>query len=61
LLLKAVNSYSGTDSSDIRQALPARRIRRKTRAHSPADESEYNDINTDRELFAIHDISRSLA
>jgi VWFA-related protein len=61
LLLKAVNSYSGAQSSGFAAGATSTTNQVEDASSFTADEQEYNDINTDRELFAIEDISRSLA
>ncbi|MBT9332140.1 VWA domain-containing protein [Acidipila sp. 4G-K13] len=61
LLLKAVNSYSGNEGSGFAAGATSTTNQVEDASSFTADEQEYNDINTDRELFAIEDISRSLA
>jgi VWFA-related protein len=61
LLLKAVNSYSGNEGSGFGLGATSTTNQVEDASSFTADEEEYNDINTDRELFAIEDISRSLA
>lgn len=61
LLLRAVGGYSGTQGSgyDLGATSTTNQVE-DTTSFTP-DESEYNDLNTDRELFAIEDISHALA
>ncbi|HET8635310.1 MAG TPA: VWA domain-containing protein [Acidobacteriaceae bacterium] len=59
LLLNAVNSYSGASAQGLGSDTSTNQVEDAT-SYSP-DESEFNDLNTDRELFAIATISKSLA
>ncbi len=60
LLLRAVNSYSGGSGQGYAQGATSTTNQvEDTTAFTP-DETEYNDINTDRELFAIAAIARAL-
>jgi VWFA-related protein len=61
LLLKAVNAYGGTQGSGFGSGATSTSNQVEDASSFSPDESEYNDINTDRELFAIEDISKSLA
>ena len=61
LLLNAVNSYSGDQSSGFQAGATSTTNQVEDTTSFTADESEYNDLNTDRELFAIASISKSLA
>ncbi len=61
LLLKAVNSYSGTQEQGYEPGATSTTNQVEDATSFTPDEQEYNDINTDRELFAIEDISKSLA
>ena len=61
LLLKAVNAYSGTQGSGFEAGATSTTNQVEDASSFTPDESEYNDVNTDRELFAIEDISHSLA
>ncbi len=61
LLLNAVNSYSGDESQGFQQGSTSTTNQVEDTTSFTADESEYNDLNTDRELFAIASISKSLA
>ena len=60
-LLHAVSQYNGSEGQGFAPgATSTTNTTEDSTAYSP-DESEYNDINTDRELFAISTISKSLA
>src|SRR5271166_3104629 len=61
LLLNAVNSYSGDQSSGFQAGATSTTNQVEDTTSFTADESEYNDLNTDRELFAIASVSKSLA
>ncbi len=61
LLLKAVAGYSGTQGAGYGPGATSTSNQVEDASSFTADESEYNDINTDRELFAIEDIAKSLA
>jgi VWFA-related protein len=60
LLLHAVNSYSGTEEQGFGAGATSTSNQVEDASSFSADEEEYNDINTDRELFAIEDIAKSL-
>lgn len=60
-LITEVGAYNGTEGQGFTPGATANSNQvEDTTAYTP-DESEYNDINTDRELFAIKAISQSLA
>src|SRR6202453_690800 len=60
-LLNTVNAYSGTQGSGFQSGATSTTNQvEDTTAFTP-DEQEYNDVNTDRELFAFEDIAHSLA
>ena len=60
-LLNAVNKYSGTQGAGFQSGATSTTNQvEDTTAFTP-DEQEYNDVNTDRELFAFEDIAHSLA
>ena len=60
LLLRAVGKYSGGQSSGyVAGATGTTNQVEDTTGYTP-DESDYNDLNTDRELFAIASIARAL-
>jgi VWFA-related protein len=61
LLLKAVNSYNGTQGAGYGLGATSTSNQVEDASSFTPDESEYNDLNTDRELFALEDISKSLA
>ena len=61
LLLKAVNSYSLGAGEGFQAGATATTNQTEDASSYTADESEFNDLNTDRELFAIQAISKSLA
>ena len=61
LLLAAVNRYSGTQGSGFQPGATSTTNQVENASSFTPDESEYNDLNTDRELFAIEDIAKSLA
>ncbi|MGB6132135.1 MAG: VWA domain-containing protein [Acidobacteriaceae bacterium] len=60
LLLHAVNSYSGTQGQGFAPGATSTTNQVEDATSFTADEEEYNDINTDRELYAIEDIAKSL-
>ncbi len=60
-LLKAVNSYGGAQSEGFEPCATSTTNQVEDASSFTADESEYNDLNTDRELFAIEEISKSLS
>ncbi|HSY00746.1 MAG TPA: VWA domain-containing protein [Acidobacteriaceae bacterium] len=60
LLLKAINAYSGPQAAGFAPGATSTTNQVEDSSSFTADESEYNDINTDRELFAIEDIAKSL-
>ncbi|QNI34806.1 VWA domain-containing protein [Alloacidobacterium dinghuense] len=60
LLLNAVNSYSGDQTQGFAPGSTSTTNQVEDTTAYTADESEYNDINTDRELFAIATIAKSL-
>ncbi len=60
-LINEVGAYNGTEGQGFAQGANANSNQTEdTTAYTP-DESEYNDVNTDRELFALRSISQSLA
>ncbi|WP_446741669.1 VWA domain-containing protein [Silvibacterium acidisoli] len=61
LLLNAVNSYGGDQGQGFQPGATSTSNQTEDTSSFTADESEYNDLNTDRELFAISSISKSLA
>lgn len=61
LLLQAVNSYSGTQGAGFGLGATSTTNQVEDATSFTPDEEEYNDINTDRELFAFEDIAHALA
>jgi len=60
-LINEVGAYNGTEGQGFAQGANANSNQvEDTTAYTP-DESEYNDLNTDRELFALRAVSQSLA
>jgi VWFA-related protein len=60
-LVREVGAYNGTEGQGCTEGANANSNQvEDTTAYTP-DESEYNDLNTDRELFALRSISQSLA
>ena len=59
-LLAKVSSYDDTTGSSFSQGANADTNQVEDATGYTPDEEEYNDINTDRELFAIRSIARSL-
>ena len=60
-LLHAVSQYNGSEGQGFAPGATSTTNTTEDSTAYTADESEYNDINTDRELFAISTISKSLA
>ena len=59
-LIREVGAYNGTESQGFAEGATANSNQEEdTTAYTP-DESEYNDVNTDRELFAIRSVAQSL-
>ena len=61
LLLTAVARYSGTQQGGFAAGATSTTNQVEDASSFTADESEYNDLNTDRQLFAIAQIAKSLA
>ena len=61
LLLKAVESYSAGAGEGYQLGATSTTNQVEDATSFTADESEFNDINTDRELFAIQAVAKSLA
>ena len=61
LLLNAVNAYSAGAGQGFQSGATSTTNQTEDTTSFTADESEYNDLNTDRELFAISSLSKSLA
>ncbi len=59
-LIDEVGVYNGTEGQGYTQGANANSNQVEDTTGYTPDESEYNDINTDRELFALRAISKSL-
>jgi VWFA-related protein len=59
-LINEVAVYNGTEGQGFAQGATANTNQVEDTTGFTADESEYNDLNTDRELFALRAISKSL-
>jgi VWFA-related protein len=60
-LINEVGAYNGTEGQGFAQGANSNTNQvEDTTAYTP-DESEYNDLNTDRELFALRAVSQSLS
>ncbi len=60
LLLRAVAKYSGGSSNDFALAGTSSSNQVEDTTGFTADNTDYNDLNTDRELFAIQSIAKAL-
>jgi VWFA-related protein len=60
-LINEVGAYNGTEGQGFALGATANTNQVEDTTAYTADESEYNDINTDRELYALKAISQSLA
>ncbi|MGA3135331.1 MAG: VWA domain-containing protein [Terracidiphilus sp.] len=60
LLINEVAVYNGTEGQGFAQGATANSNQVEDTTGYAPDESEYNDINTDRELFALRAVARSL-
>jgi VWFA-related protein len=60
-LINEVGAYNGTEGQGFAQGANANSNQVEDTTAYTADESEYNDLNTDRELFALRSISQSLS
>ncbi len=60
-LINEVGAYNGTEGQGFAAGTTSTTNQVEDTTASTADESEYNDINTDRELFALKAISQSLS
>jgi len=60
LLLNAINRYSGDQTQGYTPGATSTTNQTEDASSYTPDESEYNDINTDRELYAIASIAKSL-
>lgn len=59
-LINEVGAYNGTEGQGFAQGATANSNQVEDTTGYTPDESEYNDLNTDRELFALRAISKSL-
>ena len=59
-LAKEVGVYNGTEGQGFTQGANANTNQEEDATGYTPDESEYNDLNTDRELFALKAIAKSL-
>jgi len=59
-LVNEVGIYNGTEGQGFAQGANANSNQVEDATGYTPDESEYNDINTDRELFALRAVSKSL-
>lgn len=57
---REVSQYNGTEGQGFAQGANANSNQVEDASSYTADESEYNDLNTDRELFALRTIAKSL-
>lgn len=57
---REVGQYNGTEGQGFAQGANANSNQVEDASSYTADESEYNDLNTDRELFALRTIAKSL-
>ena len=60
LLTGKIGMYNGTEGDEFAQGANANSNQVEDASGYTPDESEYNDINTDRELFALQAISKAL-
>jgi len=60
ILMHKVAVYNGTEGEGFQQGTTANSNQVEDATGYMPDESEYNDLNTDRELFALHAIAKSL-
>ncbi len=60
-LINEVGAYNGTEGQGFALGANANSNQVEDTTASTPDESEYNDLNTDRELFALRSISQSLS
>jgi VWFA-related protein len=59
-LANEVGIYNGTEGEGFAQGATSNSNQEEDTTASTADESEYNDLNTDRELYALRAIAKSL-
>jgi VWFA-related protein len=60
-LIREVGAYNGTEGQGFAQGATSNSNQVEDATGYTPDESEYNDINTDRELFALRAVAQSLA
>lgn len=60
LLIGKIGMYNGTEGDAFAQGATANSNQVEDASGYTPDESEYNDINTDRELFALRAVAQSL-
>ncbi|WP_263359040.1 VWA domain-containing protein [Acidicapsa ligni] len=60
LLIGKIGTYNGTEGAAFAQGANANSNQVEDASGYTPDETEYNDINTDRELYALRSISQSL-
>ena len=59
-LMRGVAVYNGTEGQGFAEGATANSNQVEDASGSTPDESEYNDLNTDRELFALKAVAKSL-
>jgi len=59
-LIREVGAYNGTEGQGFAQGANSNSNQMEDTTGYTPDESEYNDLNTDRELYALRAISKSL-
>lgn len=59
-LIRKVGAYNGTEGEGFAPGATANSNQQEDTTGYTADESEYNDLNTDRELFALRAVANSL-
>ncbi len=59
-LINELGAYNGTEGQGFAQGASSNSNQVEDATSYTPDESEYNDINTDRELFALRAVSKSL-
>src|SRR6185312_10660007 len=59
-LTREVGAYNGTEGQGFAEGATANSNQEEDTTASTPDEGEYNDVNTDRELFAIRSVAQSL-
>jgi len=60
LLINEVGIYNGTEGQGFAQGATANSNQAEDATSYTPEESDYNDLNTDRELFALRSIAKSL-